>query len=103
MHRSTHPFTNSSPLPRRQLLGSLGLVTAGAGVLQEFSAASENPVAAPTDRPSTLRIRALHPHICRDRVYVKIETNTDLFGWGEIKGVVPSVAAALATEMFALL
>ena len=50
MHRSTHPFTNSSPLPRRQLLGSLGLVTAGAGVLQEFSAASENPVAAPTVR-----------------------------------------------------
>ena len=103
MHRLPQPFTNSSPLPRRQLLGSLGLVTAGAGVLQEFSAASENPVVAPTDRHSTLRIRALHPHICRDRVYVKIETNTDLFGWGEIKGVVPSVAAALATEMFALL
>jgi galactonate dehydratase len=36
-------------------------------------------------------------------VFVKIGTNQGIHGWGEIKGVVPSVAAALAESMFQLL
>jgi galactonate dehydratase len=36
-------------------------------------------------------------------VFVKIGTNHGLSGWGEIKGVVPTVAAALAGSMFELL
>jgi len=55
------------------------------------------------DRSSSIRITRLTPHVFRDRVFVKIDTNYDIAGWGEIKGVVPSVAVALAKSMFELL
>ncbi len=43
------------------------------------------------------------PRRFRDRVFVKVDTSHNISGWGEIKGVVPSVAAALTTSMFELL
>ena len=55
------------------------------------------------DRTSSIRVTGLTPTIFHDRVYMKIDTNHGIHGWGEIKGVVPSVAAALATSMFELL
>ena len=56
-----------------------------------------------TDRTTTIRINQLIPHVFRDRVFVEIGTNHGISGWGEIKGVVPSVSSALATSMFELL
>lgn len=96
------PPTDQNNIPRRQLLGSLGLAavgsTFGAGEL-----AAQSPAADVTDRTSTIKITGLNATICRDRVYVKLDTNHGLSGWGEIKGVVPTVAAALARSMFEML
>ena len=91
--------TQEPTIGRREMLGSLTAAAAGATFLQEHS------IAAPdvADRTSSIRITRLIPKICRDRVYVKIDTNHGISGWGEIKGVVPSVAAALAKSMFDLL
>ncbi len=91
--------TQEPTIGRREILGSLTAVVAGATFLKEHS------IAAPdvTDRTTSIRITRLMPKICRDRVYVKIDTNHGISGWGEIKGVVPSVAAALAKSMFDLL
>jgi galactonate dehydratase len=89
-------------LARRNLLGGMACA-AGGILLQEQFTASASAAADVADRTSTIRITGLRPQICRDRVFVKLETNHGLSGWGEIKGVIPTVAAALATSMFELL
>ncbi len=93
----------SPGIGRRELLGSLGLAAAGAAVLGPAASSQENPAAQVADRSSSIRISGLSARICRDRVFVKIETNHKVSGWGEIKGVVPAVAKALADSMFELL
>jgi len=90
-------------LNRRRLLGALGLSAAGAALLTDAVSAQDNPAATVADRTSSIRITGLQPTICRDRVFVRIDTNHGIQGWGEIKGVVPTVAAALAQAMFQLL
>ena len=75
-----------------------------AGSAFSSAVATESPATeSVTDRTSSIRINKLVPHIFRDRVFVEINTNHGIQGWGEIKGVVPTVAAALAKSMFELL
>ncbi|HJN12158.1 MAG TPA: mandelate racemase/muconate lactonizing enzyme family protein [Pirellulaceae bacterium] len=93
----------ASNFDRREWFRSMGIAVGGATCLGESVFAQENAAANVADRTSSIRITALHPNICRDRVYVRIDTNHGISGWGEIKGVVPSVAAALARSMFQLL
>lgn len=86
---------------RRVLLGA-GAAAAGSSFLpaDETRLRTADSVA---DRTTSIRISQVTPHIFRDRVFVRVDTNHGISGWGEIKGVVPSVAAALATSMFELL
>ena len=91
----------SHAFARRELLG-LGCA-AGTALLAEQVSAAQNPAAAVADRTSSIRLTSLRATICRDRVFVKLGTNHGVSGWGEIKGVVPTVAAALADAMFELL
>lgn len=96
---------NTSPsisIPRRRMLATMGLC-AGLPLYEERTAAAEAPTANVADRTSSIRISRVTPHVCRDRVYLKVETNHGVSGWGEVKGVVPSVAAALIRAMFELL
>ena len=90
-------------LGRRQVLGTMGWAAAGSVLLDRSLDAADNPANLVSDRSSSIRITKLTPNICRDRVYVRIDTNLGIHGWGEIKGVIPSVAAALATSMFDLI
>src|SRR5262249_51604552 len=91
----------SQSFARRQLMG-LG-AAAGAALLSEQVSLAQNPAAAVSDRTSSIRLSSLRATICRDRVFVKLGTNLGISGWGEIKGVVPSVAKSLAEAMFELL
>jgi galactonate dehydratase len=90
----------SQQVSRRQWLGSAGLAVAGSALLKDVLHSADNPAESVADRTTSIRITDVKPHICRDRVYVRVDTNHGISGWGEIKGVVPSVAAALATSMF---
>lgn len=81
---------------------TLGAATS-CGFLATSGFAEESPGESVAAKTSSIRITRLTPHAFRDRVYVNIDTNHGLSGWGEIKGVVPSVAAALATSLFELL
>ncbi len=96
-----------SPLPsaitRRSILGALASAASVSCLQDQAEAVQGNPAAEISDRTSSIRLTNLHARVCRDRVFVKLETNHGVFGWGEIKGVVPSVAAALATSMFSML
>lgn len=90
-----------TPVNRRQVLSGAGSAAAGAAILATASEAAQAPNVA--DRSSSIKITKLTPILCRDRVYVKIETNHGVTGWGEIKGIIPTVGAALAKSMFELL
>src|SRR5262245_17010346 len=92
---------SSIRLGRRDLIGYGA--AAGAALLAERVSNAQSPAAAVTDRTTSIRLTSLRATICRDRVFVKLETNLGYTGWGEIKGVVPTVAKALAEAMFALL
>jgi galactonate dehydratase len=93
--------SSAGSIARRDLLG-LGCAAGAAALLAEH-AAGQNPAAAVVDRATTIRLTSLRATICRDRVFVKLGTNHGVSGWGEIKGVVPTVAAALAESMFKML
>jgi galactonate dehydratase len=89
-------------LSRRDLLFSAGAVAAGAALLRE-GAADENPAAAVEDRGASIRITGLRASRVGTKAYVKIETNHRITGWGEVTGLEPNVAVALAHSLYELL
>src|SRR5436853_7496099 len=91
----------SSILGRRELM-RLG-AAAGVALLAEQVSVAQSPASSVADRTTSIRLTSLRATICRDRVFVKLGTNLGVSGWGEIKGVVPSVAKSLAEAMFDLL
>jgi galactonate dehydratase len=88
-----------STLDRRDLLAAAGVLAAGGMML----AGPGTLQAAVEDRHSTLRITRLRSIPVGPKCYVKIETNHQITGWGEITGLEPKVAGALAGSLFELL
>ena len=88
---------------RRHLMQTAGAAAAGAFLLREAVAQDENPAAQVADRGADLRITALRAYRLGGRVYVKIETNKDIHGWGEITQSEPNVAKTLVLSLFNLL
>ncbi len=69
----------------------------------EMIAAVQNPAVQVADRSSSIRITRLTATPVGAKVFVKIETNHGISGWGEIDQLEPRVAATLAQSMFELL
>ena len=90
-------------LDRRDLLNTAGASAAGAMLLAEAVGAAQNPAAQVADRSSTLKITAMRLFLISPAVYVQIQTNHGISGWGEIKGVDPRVAKTLAESLFDML
>ncbi|MBI2808634.1 MAG: mandelate racemase/muconate lactonizing enzyme family protein [Planctomycetes bacterium] len=90
---------NESGLNRREMLG-IGAVAAG-GVLLASSSASH--AAQVADSGSAIRITSIRGFPVGTKAYVKIETNQKITGWGEVTGLVPSVAVALLESFRELL
>jgi galactonate dehydratase len=97
MRASCNQFT------RRQLFYSAATVGAGAMAISDALAQENNPAAQVADRGSSIKLTRLTATPVGPKVYVKLETNHGLTGWGEITGLEPNVAAALARSMFELL
>lgn len=93
-----------SALNRRSMLTSAAaFVAAGQTFLGEAVGQDQNPAANVTDRGADLRIRSLRGFRVGTKAYLKIETNHGLTGWGEVTGLDPQVAVALAHSLFELL
>src|SRR5438105_11664665 len=88
---------------RREALTAAGTIAAGAALLNEVVAAEQNPAAQVADRSSTIRINRLRATRVQSQVYIKIETNHGVSGWGEIKGVDPRVAKQLVEVLYDLI
>jgi galactonate dehydratase len=88
---------------RRTVLGTAGSLAAGLAVLNEAVGQESNPAAQVGDRTSTLAIKSLRGFRVGTKAYLKIETNHGITGWGEVTGLDPNVAVALAHSIFELL
>jgi galactonate dehydratase len=66
-------------------------------------AAEQNPAAQVGDRSSTIRITRLRATWLGPAVFIKIETNHGIVGWGEIKGVDPRVSKPLVEALYDLI
>ncbi|MBI5759844.1 MAG: mandelate racemase/muconate lactonizing enzyme family protein [Planctomycetales bacterium] len=94
---------SSVDLSRRNMLGTLGAVAGGVALLNEAVSADNNPAAQVVDRASSIRITALRARWVGPVVYVKIETNHGISGWGDLKGVDPRISKPLVEALFELL
>ena len=88
---------------RREALTAASALAAGTALLNEVVAAPQNPAAQVQDRSSTIRITRLRATMLSPAVFIKIETNHGITGWGEIKGVDPRVAKPLVESLYELL
>ncbi len=88
---------------RRGLLTGFGAAVAGAAFLNEAVGQDENPAAQVEDRTSTIRITGMKTWWVGPVVYLKIETNLGISGWGDLKGVDPRPARVLAQSLFELI
>jgi galactonate dehydratase len=88
---------------RRDFLTATAALAAGQALLREVVADEHNPAAAVVDRTSTIRITGLRATWVNPCVFVRIETNHGIVGWGDIKGVDPRVSKPLVESLFELL
>lgn len=88
---------------RRELLSTAALIAAGNSLLNEAIGANQNPADQVVDRASSLRITAMQTYLVSPHVFIRIETNAGIVGWGDIKGVDPRVSKVLVESLFELL
>lgn len=84
-------------------LGSAAAMAAGNLLLRERVSAQDNPAAQVEDKASRIRIQKMTATPVGPKVFLKIETNMGVVGWGEIDQLEPQAAAALARSLFELL
>ncbi len=87
---------------RRDLLTAHAPAAALSAALHHTQTAAA-PGASVADRTSSIRITKLTATPMQRKVYLKIETNHGVTGWGEIDQLEPYVAALLAKSLFELL
>ena len=87
---------------RREALAAAGLA-AGVALLNEAVPAEKNAAANVADKASAIRITKLTARWVNPNVFIKIDTNHGVSGWGDLKGVDPKVATVLVNSLFELL
>ena len=89
-------------ISRRNLVASAGAAAAGLLLLNEVVGA-DNPAVNVDDRASSIKITGFKTYPAGSKTLLKIETNQQVFGWGEISQLPPTVAEPLMQSMFELL
>jgi len=87
---------------RRDFFASAAAAS-GFAFAQDTLGAQQNPAVQVADRATSLKITGLKTFWVNPCVFVRIETNHGVTGWGDIKGVDPRVSKPLAESLFELL
>jgi galactonate dehydratase len=90
-------------MDRRDSLAASAALAAGAALVRDAVADDRNPAAQVADRTSTLRITGLRAFWVGANVFVRVDTNHGVSGWGDVKAVDPRVSKPLALALFELL
>jgi galactonate dehydratase len=91
----------SDDLSRRQMLLAGTTLATATGLVA--AAQDKVPGKDVEDRGSNLKITKLTALPAGTKVYIKIETNANITGWGEVTGSEPKVSCILADSLFELL
>lgn len=90
-------------LGRRGMLHSLGAAAAAGFAVANHAVAAEDTAGAQVaDRSSSIRITGIRTYWVGPIVFVKIETNHGISGWGEVKGTDPRVGKVCVESLFEL-
>jgi galactonate dehydratase len=96
-------MSNSWRMDRRDLFLRASAAAAGLTLVNHVVQAQDAPGAGVADRASSIRITALKTYWVGPIVYVKIETNHGISGWGDLKGTDVRVGRELAHSLFDLI
>ena len=98
------PGRSPSPLfGRRDMFHSLGAAAAAGFVIANHAVAADDAAGAQVaDRSSSIRITGIKTYWVGPIVYVKIETNHGISGWGEVKGTDTRVGKVCVESLFEL-
>lgn len=97
---------------RRDWMGCAGVASAGAALAASFLGdlnsalavdTANNPASSVADRTSSLKLTKLTATPVGRKVFLKLETNHGITGWGEIDQLEMTAAATLARSLFELL
>lgn len=88
---------------RRELLSTAALIAAGNALLQEAAGDDQNPAAQVADRASSIKITGLKTFLVSPNLFIRIDTNEKVSGWGEIKGLDVRVAKVLVESLYELI
>jgi galactonate dehydratase len=88
---------------RRDLLSAAACIAAGNALLKDAVGANQNPADQVVDRSSSIRITGLKSFLVSPCLFIRLETNHGIVGWGEIKGVDPRVAKTLVDSLYPLI
>lgn len=88
---------------RRDLLSTAVALAAGNALLQDAVGQDQNPAAQVIDQTSSLKITGLRTFWVNPCLFIKIETNQGIVGWGDIKAVDLRVAKVLVESLFELI
>jgi galactonate dehydratase len=83
---------------REWMSGAAGIAALSGVVAQE-----KNPASQVADRTSSIRITGMKAFLVSPHVFLRIETNHGIVGWGDVKGVDPRVAKPLAESLYELI
>jgi galactonate dehydratase len=91
--------------PRRDVLlgAAAAALVAGERVLADVAGGAKNPAAQVEDRTSSIRVTGMRAMWVNPNVFLRIETNHGIVGWGDVKGVDPRVSKPLAESLFELI
>ena len=103
MHQEPPSEPESRAWGRRQWLASAAALATGATLIADLCEGADNPAANVEDRGSDIKITSLRAVPLGGYLFVKIETNKGVFGWGETAGLEPKAAIALCDSLFTLL
>ncbi len=78
-------------------------VEEGQNLLADAVGADRNPARQVEDRASSIRITGMRATLVSPTVFIRIETNHGIVGWGDLKGVDPRPGKVLAESLFELL
>jgi galactonate dehydratase len=95
---------SSSPevnLQRRHFLTAAAAM--GFGMVHDALCAERNPAVQVADKATNLKITGLKTFWVNPCLFVRIETNQSIIGWGDIKAVDPRVARVLVESLYELL
>ena len=88
---------------RRGFLAASAAAASGFALAQDALGTGQNPAVQVADPTTSLKITGMKTFWVNPNVFVRIETNHGVVGWGDIKGVDPRVSKPLAESLYELL